>query len=59
VRNVAAKTKTPLLDLRDAMLSNKEYPSLICVDGMHLVDDGYRFIADYLLRRIRLTPGCM
>ena len=59
VRNVAAKTKTPLLDLRDAMLSNKEYPSLICRDGMHLKDEGYRFIGDYLLRRIRRIPGCV
>jgi len=58
VRNVAAKTRTPLLDLRDAMLSNKDYPSLICRDGMHLVDEGYRFIGDTLLRRIRLIPGC-
>lgn len=58
VRNVAAKTKTPLLDLRDAMLSNKEYPNLICRDGMHLEDAGYRYIADTLLRRIRLIPGC-
>lgn len=58
VRNVAAKTKTPLLDLRDSMLSNKEYPKLICRDGMHLMDEGYRYIADTLLRRIRLIPGC-
>ena len=58
VRNVAAKMKTPLLDLRDAMLSNKEYPNLICRDGMHLEDAGYRFIGDVLLRRIRLIPGC-
>ena len=58
VRNVAAKMKTPLLDLRDAMLSNKEYPNLICRDGMHLEDAGYRFIADTLIRRIRLIPGC-
>jgi acyl-CoA thioesterase I len=58
VRNVAAKTKTPLLDLRDAMLSNKEYPNLICRDGMHLEDAGYRYIADTLIRRIRLIPGC-
>ena len=59
VRNVAAKTKTPLLDLRDAFLANKEYPSLICRDGMHLMDEGYRFLADYLLRRISLMPNCI
>ena len=59
VRNVAAKTKTPLIDLRDTMLSNKEYPNLICRDGMHLKDDGYRFIADHLLRRMQLIPNCM
>ncbi|MBN1777985.1 MAG: SGNH/GDSL hydrolase family protein [Clostridiales bacterium] len=58
VRNVAAKTKTPLLDLRDTMLSNKDYPSLICCDGMHLMDEGYRFIGDTLLRRIKSIPGC-
>ncbi len=58
VRNVAAKTKTPLLDLRDAMLANKEYPNLVCRDGMHLEDAGYRFVADTLLRRMRLIPGC-
>ncbi len=59
VRKVAAKMKTPLLDLRDAMLANKEYPSLICRDGMHLMDEGYRYLGDYLLRRIRLIPGCV
>jgi acyl-CoA thioesterase I len=59
VRNVAAKTKTQLLDLRDTFLANKDYPTLICRDGMHLVDDGYRFLADYLLRRIRLMPDCI
>ena len=40
------------------MLSNKEYPKLICRDGMHLMDEGYRYIGDTLLRRIRLIPGC-
>ena len=59
VRNVAARTRTQLLDLRDAMLANKEYPNLICRDGMHLEDAGYRFIADYLVRRIRHIPGCV
>ncbi|MFH1513556.1 MAG: hypothetical protein ABIG45_09410, partial [Bacillota bacterium] len=59
VRSVAAKTNTPLLDLRDTFLANKDYPSLICRDGMHLLDDGYRYIADYLLRRIQLTPECI
>ncbi len=59
VRNVAAKLKTPLLDLRDTFLANKEYPALICRDGMHLVDDGYRFLSDYLVRRISLIPDCV
>ena len=59
VRAVAAKTRTQLLDLRDTFLANKEYPALICRDGMHLMDDGYRYIADYLVRRIRLMPGCI
>lgn len=59
VRSVAARLKTPLLDLRDAFLANKEYPALICRDGMHLVDEGYRFLSDYLLRRIALIPGCV
>ncbi len=59
VRSVAEKTNTPLLDLRETMLANKEYGSLICIDGMHLADEGYRFITDYLLRRIRLMPDCI
>lgn len=59
VRNVARKTGTPLLDLRETMLAHKEYASMICIDGMHLVDEGYRFIADYLLRRVRLMPNCI
>jgi lysophospholipase L1-like esterase len=59
VRSVAARLKTPLLDLRDAFLANKEYPALICRDGMHLMDEGYRFLSDYLLRRISLIPDCI
>lgn len=49
VRNVALKLGVPLLDLRDAMLSNNNYPFLICRDGMHLNDEGYRYLSDYLL----------
>jgi acyl-CoA thioesterase I len=59
VRNVAQKMGAPLLDLRDVMLANSNYPFLICRDGMHLCDDGYRYLTDYLLRRIRLTPHCI
>jgi len=59
VRNVAQKMGAPLLDLRDVMLANNKYPFLICKDGMHLCDDGYRYLTDYMLRRIRLAPDCI
>ena len=59
VRNVAQKTKTPLLDLRDAMLANREYPSMVCRDGIHLRDEGYRYVGDTLLRRMKLKSDCI
>ncbi|HPF87622.1 MAG TPA: SGNH/GDSL hydrolase family protein [Candidatus Limiplasma sp.] len=59
VRNVAEKMGTPLIDLRDAMLSNNNYPLMICKDGMHLCDEGYRYITDYLLQRAQLMPDCI
>ena len=58
VRNVA-RNRNPLLDLRDAFLANKNYPALICRDGMHLVDDGYCFISDYIMRRMALKLDCI
>ena len=57
VRNVALKLSVPLLDLRDAMLANNNYPFLICRDGMHLNDEGYRYLSDYLVEhRLELQP---
>jgi acyl-CoA thioesterase-1 len=59
VRNVAQRTNTPVLDLRDAMLANREYPSMVCRDGIHLMDEGYRYVGDCLLRRMKLTSDCI
>ena len=59
VRKVAQKMGTPLIDLRDAMLANNRYPFLICKDGMHLRDEGYRYLSDYLLGHAELMPDCL
>ncbi len=56
VRRVAQKMGAPLLDLRDAMLANNRYPFLICKDGMHLSNEGYRYLTDYLLGQVKLMP---
>jgi acyl-CoA thioesterase I len=53
VRNVALKTRCPLLDLRDAFLAQPDYEQLMCLDGIHPTDAGYRLLADTAIAMAR------
>lgn len=46
MRNVAARTRCTMLDLRDVFLAQPNYERLLCVDGIHPNDAGHRVIAD-------------
>lgn len=49
VRAVAAETRCALFDLRAALLDQRRYPALLCVDGIHLNADGQRAAADAVM----------
>lgn len=53
VREIAAEQNVPLLDIRNAVLSQPDYQSLVCVDGMHPNCRGHRVIADFLAKSVR------
>lgn len=44
MRNIAQKINIPLLDVRETMLANRELASMICIDGIDLADEEYRFV---------------
>lgn len=46
MRNVAHVLGCKLLDMRDLFLARSDYESLMCIDGIHPNDSGYRVIAD-------------
>lgn len=45
VRDVAQKARCALFDLRDALLAQRRYPTLLCQDGIHLNASGHDAIA--------------
>jgi lysophospholipase L1-like esterase len=49
ITEVAAKTKTRLIDIRGAFLRNADFPGLICKDGIHPNAAGHRVIAQAIL----------
>lgn len=49
VRDVAAHTKTVLFDMRDAFLVQRHYPSLMCLDGIHLTAEGQRMVTESVI----------
>lgn len=53
VRNVARKQCCAVLDLRDVLLAQPDYASLMCMDGIHPNDAGHRLLADAVLKRTR------
>ncbi len=54
VRRVAVQLRCGLVDLRDRLLQERDYPSLMGVDGMHINQQGHIVIADALAE---LLPG--
>lgn len=48
VRRVALALRCGLVDLRDRLLAEQDYPSLVGVDGMHITQRGHEVIADAL-----------
>ncbi len=60
VRSVAAATRCPLFDLRDAFLAAINTPSLFCVDGIHPNAQGQALIAETVLaQRSALSAALM
>lgn len=56
VRKVAEATRTTLFDMRDAFLADRNYPALMCTDGIHPNADGHALITrSVLLGRARLA----
>lgn len=53
VRRVAYAARCPLLDLRDAVLAQPDYERLMCLDGIHPSDRGYRLLADVVMERAK------
>ncbi len=45
VREVAQTLKCPVLDLRTPFLDARNYPGLMCLDGIHPNEDGHRLMA--------------
>ncbi len=52
VYRVAYQTDCPLFDLRAAFLARRDFPQLMCVDGIHPNDEGQKVIAE-AIRRFR------
>lgn len=50
VMRVAARTRTPLADVRDCFLSRASYRDCLCEDGMHLNQKGNMIMADFFIR---------
>ena len=48
VKRVANTLRCGLVDLRDRLLAEPDYPSLVGVDGMHINERGHAVIADAL-----------
>lgn len=48
VRRVAIDLQCQLLDLRDRLLGEHDYPSLVGIDGMHINTAGHQAIAGHL-----------
>lgn len=53
LRQVAQAEGCPLLDLRDTFLAQRNYPSLMCLDGIHPNEAGHQLIADTVLEAAR------
>lgn len=56
MRDVATHESCPLLDMRDAFLAQSNYEDLMCVDGIHPSEAGYRLIADVALKAALASP---
>ncbi|MGD6809216.1 MAG: GDSL-type esterase/lipase family protein [Candidatus Bathyarchaeia archaeon] len=52
IRQIAAETGLPLIDFYDEMAAHPEYSS----DGVHLTQEGSRFVADKICQAIATDP---
>lgn len=50
MRQVARQADCPLLDIRDVFLAQRNYPELMCVDGIHPNEAGHHLIAEAVCR---------
>ena len=60
MRETALALNCPILDLRTPFLDSRDYPALMCRDGIHPNEDGQRLMADTILDRLRkrgMIPG--
>ena len=53
VREVAQALNCPLLDLRTPFLDARDYPSLLCLDGIHPNEAGHQLMAQTILHELR------
>ncbi len=54
--NIAAQTHTQIVDIRSSFLMRKDFPSLLCKDGIHPTEKGHQLItsvfADFASRML-------
>ena len=52
VREVAQALNCPVLDLRAPFLDSRDFPALMCRDGIHPNEEGHRLMANAILDRL-------
>ncbi len=50
-RTMALSESADIVDLRDALLSNRRFEDLYCADGIHLNDMGQQYLLDYVTEK--------
>ena len=50
-RTAALGENADIVDLRDALLSNRRFEDLYCADGIHLNDMGQQTLLDYITEK--------
>ena len=60
VRQIAAETGCEVIDVRTPFLSTHSFKDLICADGIHPTNEGYRIIENSIVKaieRVRVPQG--
>lgn len=48
---LAAKTNTPIIDIRNEFLATKNYSKYLCIDGIHPNEEGHKLIAKAIMKK--------